>query len=49
MKVMDTVNKTELELTTEQLIAGTKTNAEGKYLFGGVTDGEYLVKAKVSQ
>lgn len=36
-------------VTTEQLIAGTKTNAEGKYLFGGVTDGEYLVKAKVSQ
>lgn len=36
-------------VTTEQLIAGTKTNAEGKYLFGGVTDGQYLVKAKVSQ
>lgn len=36
-------------VTTEQLIAGTKTNAEGKYLFGGVTDGQYLIKAKVSQ
>lgn len=36
-------------VTTEQLIAGTKTNAEGKYLFGGVTDGQYLVKAKVSR
>ena len=36
-------------VTTEQLIAATKTNTEGKYLFGGVTDGQYLVKAKVSQ
>lgn len=37
------------EVSTEQLIAATKTNTEGKYLFGGVTDGQYLVKAKVSQ
>lgn len=30
----------------ERLIAATKTNAEGKYLFGGVTGGKYIVKAK---
>ena len=30
----------------ELLIATTKTNTDGKYLFGGVTSGEYLVKAK---
>ena len=29
----------------ERLIAATKTNAEGKYLFGGVTGGTYIVKA----
>ena len=33
----------------ELLIATTKTNADGKYLFGGVTGGEYLVKAKMNQ
>lgn len=33
---------------TETLIATTKTNAAGKYLFGGVTAGSYLVKAKQS-
>lgn len=33
---------------TETLVATTKTNAEGKYLFGGVDGGEYLVKAKMS-
>ena len=32
----------------ESLIAATKTNAEGKYLFGGVTGGKYIVKAKQS-
>ena len=32
----------------ETLIAATKTNAEGKYLFGGVTGGQYIVKAKQS-
>lgn len=32
----------------ERLIAATKTNAEGKYLFGGVTGGTYIVKAKQS-
>ena len=31
----------------ETLVAATKTNAAGKYLFGGVTGGEYLVKAKL--
>ena len=35
--------------TQEFLLASTKTNASGNYLFGGVTGGEYLVKAKVSQ
>ena len=33
----------------EVLIATTKTNADGKYLFGGVTGGQYLVKAKLNQ
>ena len=33
----------------EVLIATTKTNTDGKYLFGGVTSGEYLVKAKLTQ
>lgn len=33
---------------TETLIATTKTNNAGKYLFGGVTGGSYLVKAKQS-
>ena len=33
----------------ETLIATTKTNDMGKYLFGGVTGGAYLVKAKLSQ
>lgn len=34
---------------TEKLVATTKTNAEGKYLFGGVSGGQYLVKAKLGQ
>lgn len=34
---------------TEQLVAVTKTNAAGKYLFGGVTGGQYLIKAKLNQ
>ena len=33
----------------EILVATTKTNTEGKYLFGGVTNGQYLVKAKLNQ
>ena len=36
-------------VTQEHLIAMTKTNTMGKYLFGGVTGGEYLVKAKLEQ
>lgn len=32
----------------ETLVAVTKTNAAGQYLFGGVTGGNYLVKAKMS-
>ena len=31
------------------LVATTKTNTQGMYLFGGVVAGQYLVKAKVSQ
>lgn len=33
----------------EKLVATTKTNAEGKYLFGGVVGGQYLVKAKMEK
>lgn len=33
----------------ETLVATTKTNSEGKYLFGGVLAGDYLVKAKLEQ
>ena len=33
----------------ETLVAITYTNAEGKYMFGNVLDGEYLVKAKLSE
>ena len=33
----------------EILIATTKTNTDGKYLFGNVVGGEYLVKAKLNQ
>lgn len=36
-------------VTREQLIAVTKTNSAGKYLFGGINGGEYLVKAKMEQ
>lgn len=39
----------EADTTREQLIAVTKTNAAGQYLFGGVTGGQYLVKAKLNQ
>ncbi len=31
----------------ETLVATTRTNTEGKYLFGGVVAGEYVVKAKL--
>ena len=33
----------------EQMVAVTKTNAAGKYLFGGVAGGSYVVKAKPEQ
>ena len=39
----------EGELQTETLVATTKTNIQGMYLFGGVTDGQYLVKAKMER
>lgn len=34
--------------TKEVLVAVTKTNTSGKYLFGGVAGGTYLVKAKLN-
>lgn len=37
------------DLQTETLRATTKTNTQGMYLFGGVTGGQYLVKAKLEQ
>lgn len=37
------------ETKVETLVATTKTNAEGKYLFGGVIGGQYMVKAKLEQ
>ena len=36
-------------VTQERLVAVTKTNEAGKYLFGGVSAGNYLVKAKLAQ
>lgn len=35
--------------TKEELVATTKTNATGNYLFGGVIGGTYLVKAKLEK
>ena len=37
------------ETKVETLVATTKTNGEGKYLFGGVTGGQYMVKAKLER
>lgn len=37
------------DLQTETLRATTKTNTQGMYLFGVVTGGQYLVKAKLEQ
>ena len=37
------------ETRTETLVAVTKTNTQGMYLFGGVVAGQYLVKAKLEQ
>lgn len=39
----------QVTATGEQLVAVTKTNTAGKYLFGGVAGGQYLVKAKLEQ
>lgn len=36
-------------VTRELLVATTKTNSTGNYLFGGVVGGNYLVKAKLEQ
>jgi hypothetical protein len=36
-------------VTQERLVAVTKTNTAGKYLFGNVVGGNYLVKAKMEQ
>ena len=33
---------------SETLLAATKTNSTGNYLFGGVASGQYLVKAKLN-
>lgn len=33
----------------ETLVAVTYTNAEGKYMFGNVVEGQYVVKSKLSQ
>ena len=38
----------EAGATQEVLVASTKTNDAGQYLFGGVAAGNYLVKAKMS-
>lgn len=40
---------TEGENTRENLIAVTKTNIAGKYLFGNVIGGNYIVKAKMER
>lgn len=37
------------DVTQERLIAVTKTNTAGKYLFGNVLGGNYMVKAKLAQ
>ena len=40
---------TDLSGKKELLVATTKTNEAGKYLFGGVVEGEYVVKAKLDR
>lgn len=40
---------TDLSGKKELLVATTKTNEAGKYLFGGVVGGEYVVKAKLDR
>lgn len=39
----------EGDITQEKLVAVTKTNAAGKYLFGNVIGGNYMVKAKLEK
>ncbi len=43
------IYKDENENRKEMLVVVTKTNAAGKYMFGQVVDGEYLVKVKKIQ
>ena len=38
----------DAEAGIETLLAATKTNSTGNYLFGGVASGQYLVKAKLN-
>ena len=40
---------TEDGTVREMLVATTKTNQAGQYLFGGVSGGQYIVKAKMDQ
>ena len=40
---------TEDGTVREMLVATTKTNQAGQYLFGGVSGGQYIVKAKMNQ
>lgn len=40
---------TDLSGKKELLVATTKTNEAGRYLFGGVVEGEYVVKAKLDR
>lgn len=39
----------EGSMIREKLVATTKTNSRGKYLFGTVTSGNYIVKAKLEK
>lgn len=43
------VVKKDDDTTKEVLVSTTKTNAAGKYLFGSVNGGQYLVKAKMNK
>lgn len=43
------VTKNDDGTTSEKLVATTKTNTAGKYLFGSVDGGQYLVKAKLDK
>lgn len=43
------VTKGENQKNKETLVSTTKTNTAGKYLFGGVLSGNYLVKAKLNK